>query len=106
MVRIIGIRNMVFHIWYIPVYIYICVIEKLIIYLHFTKSLKHDSIYKLCLWLLGEHIYLVLVLAHVKAPIYSTHVQDYRPTLLLHCAEPLRSNNIYLLHLSMVEEHV
>ena len=24
MVRIIGIRNMVFHIWYIPVYIHIC----------------------------------------------------------------------------------
>ena len=55
---------MAFQIWYIPVYIYIYVcVKKLIIYLHFTKLLKHDSIYKLCLWIIGEHIYLVLVLA-------------------------------------------
>ena len=28
------------------------VLLKLILYLHFTKSLKRDSMYKLCLWII------------------------------------------------------
>ena len=51
------------------------------------------------LWILGEYIYLVLVLAYVKAQIYSTHAQEYWPTLLPHCAESLKRDSIYLLHL-------
>ena len=35
---------------------------------------------------------------------YGTHSQAY--TLLLHCSESIRHNNIYLLHLGMQEEHL
>ena len=32
-------------------------LQKLIRHPHFTKSLKHDNIYKLCLWMLGRRLF-------------------------------------------------
>ena len=47
----------------------------MILYLHFTKSLKRDGIYKLCLWIIEQHSCLILnALAGVKAG-YDAHVQ-------------------------------
>ena len=71
--------------------------QKLILYLHFTKSLKRDNIYKLCLWILEEHSCLIKTLLHVQKLKYDAHAQEY--TLLLHCAESFRRDNTYTLYL-------
>ena len=61
----VGIRNMAFHIWYIPVYI--C--DPKINHIPTLHKITHDSI--LCLWIPGKHIPtgVVLVLANAKAEI-------------------------------------
>ena len=58
---------------------------KLKLYIHFTKSSKHDNIYKLCLWMLEEQSYLILTPWRVPTLIYRAHAQKCKP--LLHCTE-------------------
>ena len=48
---------------------------KLIIYLHFTKTLKRDNIYHLCLWIIEEHSCLILTSLHVSKLRYDAHAQ-------------------------------
>ena len=70
-------------------------IQKLILYLHFTKSLNRDNIYNLCLWIKEEYSCLILTPLHVSKLRYGAHVQEY--TLLLHCAESFRRDNTYFI---------
>ena len=55
---------------------------KLILHLHFTKSLECNNISKLCLWITEEHTCLILTPKHVSRPRYDAHTQEYK--LLLH----------------------
>ena len=54
---------------------------KLKLYLHFTKSLKRDSICKLCFWIMEDHICLTLTDNHVLKLRYracaSVYVKEY-----------------------------
>ena len=54
-------------------------LQKLILHLHFTKSLLCDKIYNLCLWIIEEHIMLIIInaLACVKAEIYRPYSGIY-----------------------------
>ena len=62
-------------------------LQKLSLHLHFTKSLKRDNVYQLCLWLLEEHI----CLAFSKTKIWAS---AWKYKLLLHWAESLKRDNI------------
>ena len=60
------------------------------LHIHFTKSLKRDNIYKLCLWKLGEHNCVILTSYHVQR-------LDIEPMLInvnLHCTESLKREDI------------
>ena len=39
--------------------------RKVIVHLNFTKALKCEYVYKLCLWILEEHVCLILTNQHV-----------------------------------------
>ena len=65
-----------------------------------TKSLKRDSIYKFCLWIIEEHSCLTLKPLHVSKLRCDAYAQEY--TLFLPCAE---SDNTYILYLGILEEH-
>ena len=57
-------------------------------HIHFTKSPKHDNIYKLCLWMLEEHSRLILTSLDVPTLRYRAHAQKLKP--LLNCTESLK----------------
>ena len=58
--------------------------QKLKLHIDFTKSLKRDNIYKLCLWMLEEQ-------------------KKLKP--LLYCAELLKHNDIGIFGTQMEDEH-
>ena len=62
------------------------------LHIHFSKSPKHDNIYKLCLWMLEEHDRLILRSKHVLMLRYRAHARKCNP--LLHCIESLEHGDI------------
>ena len=70
----------------------------MILQLHFTKVLKRDNIYKLCLCIIEEHSCLILTALACAKLRYDTHVPEY--TLFLQSAELLRHNNIYIVFMN------
>ena len=77
--------------------------QKLKLYIQFTKSFKHNNIYKLCLWMLEELSYLILTFWRVPTLIYRAHAQNCKP--LLDCTESLKRNDIEIFGLQMEGEH-
>ena len=52
-------------------------LQELILHLSSTKSLKHDNINKLCLWIIEEHICFILTPDPVSKLRHGTHAQQY-----------------------------
>ena len=68
-------------------------LQKIILHLHFIKSLKRDIIYELCLWIIEEYACFILTHWDVSKLKYGTHEQEC--ILFLYCAESLTHKNIY-----------
>ena len=54
---------------------------RLKIYIHFTKSIKRDNIYKLCLYMymLEEYNYLILISLHIPKLRYRANAKKCKP---------------------------
>ena len=62
------------------------------LHVHFTKSLKRDNIYKLCLLKLLEHNCVILTTLPCTTLRYRAHA--YKCQSLLHCTESLKQDDI------------
>ena len=56
--------------------------QKFKLNIHFTKSSKHDNVYKFCLWMPEEHKCLILTSWHVPKLRYRAHAKNVNPSYI------------------------
>ena len=72
---------------------------RLKLHIHYTKSLKRDNIYKLCLWMPEEHNRLVLTSWHFPKLRYRAKCIPF-----LHFTESLERDNIEIFDLVLQDD--